>query len=123
MSQKETFSCGAVVGRLPPACQNRSVAMEKMPPPVIVTDGAAAADGGSLWIRISVDGAARDYSLDRALASRGTPRYDSIRGAHGVLSNEERQELRVLLERIADPGMWAGIVGAFIQVLNRPDAS
>ncbi|AOI74890.1 hypothetical protein WS54_00605 [Burkholderia sp. NRF60-BP8] len=97
--------------------------MEKMPPPVIVTDGAAAADGGSLWIRISVDGAARDYSLDRALASRGTPRYDSIRGAHGVLSNEERQELRVLLERIADPGMWAGIVGAFIQVLNRPDAS
>ncbi|WP_027781927.1 MULTISPECIES: hypothetical protein [Burkholderia] len=90
---------------------------------VIVTDGAAAADGGSLWIRISVDGAARDYSLDRALASRGTPRYDSIRGEHGLLSNAERRELRVLLERIADPAMWAGIVGTFIQVLKRPDAS
>lgn len=35
---------------------------------VIVTDGAAVADGGSLWIRIAVDGQARDYSLDRALA-------------------------------------------------------
>ncbi|KVD40877.1 hypothetical protein WS61_02065 [Burkholderia sp. ABCPW 11] len=91
--------------------------------PVIVTDGAAAADGGSLWIRISVDGAARDYSLDRALASRGTPRYDSIRGAHGMLSSEERRELRGLLERIADPAMWAGIVGTFIEVLKRPDAS
>ncbi|OXI31215.1 hypothetical protein CFB89_17180 [Burkholderia sp. AU16741] len=90
-------------------------------PTVIVTDGAAVADGGSLWIRISVDGAARDYSLDRALASCGTPHYDSIRGAHGVLSEGERRELRGLLERIADPAMWAGIVGAFIQVLKRPD--
>ena len=94
---------------------------ENATPTVIVTDGAAAADGGSLWIRISVDGEARDYSLDRALASRGTPRYDSIRGAHGVLSERERRELRGLLERIADPAMWAGIVDTFIQVLTRPD--
>ncbi|MCG3102303.1 DUF1275 domain-containing protein, partial [Enterobacter sp. DRP3] len=34
-------------------------------------------------------------------------------GTHGVLSNEERRALRVLLERIADPAMWAGIVGTF----------
>ncbi|MCA8404634.1 hypothetical protein LGN09_07015 [Burkholderia cenocepacia] len=95
---------------------------ENTAPTVIVTDGAALADGGSLWIRILVDGQARDYSLDRALASRGTPRYDSIRGAHGVLSNEERRALRVLLERIADPAMWAGIVDTFIQVLKRSDA-
>ncbi|AZQ54996.1 hypothetical protein [Burkholderia cenocepacia] len=96
---------------------------ENAAPTVVVTDGAAVADGGSLWIRISVDGEARDYSLDRALASRGTPRYDSIRGAHGVLSEGERRELRVLLERIAAPAMWAGIVGTFIQVLKRPDES
>ncbi|WP_321859713.1 hypothetical protein [Burkholderia cenocepacia] len=96
---------------------------ESAAPTVTVTDGAAVADGGSLWIRISVDGEARDYSLDRALASRGTPRYDSIHGAHGVLSEGERRELRVLLERIADPAIWAGIVGTFIQVLKRPDES
>lgn len=94
---------------------------ENAGPTVIVTDGAAVADGGSLWIRIAVDGQARDYSLDRALASRGTPRYDSIRGTHGVLSNEERRALRVLLERIADPAMGAGIVGTFIEVLKRAD--
>ncbi|MBR8040892.1 hypothetical protein KDW40_00755 [Burkholderia cenocepacia] len=96
---------------------------ENTAPTVMVTDGAALADGGSLWIRISVDGQAQDYSLDRALASRGTPRYDSIRGARGVLSNEERRALRVLLERIAHRAMWAGIVDTFIQVLKRSDAS
>lgn len=96
---------------------------ENTAPTVIVADGAALADGGSLWIRILVGGQARDYSLDRALASRGTPRYDCIRGAHGVLSNEERRALRVLLERIVDRAMWAGIVDTFIQVLKRSDAS
>ncbi|KVD99524.1 hypothetical protein [Burkholderia anthina] len=94
---------------------------ENAAPTVVVTDGAAVADGGSLWIRISVDGEPRDYSLHRALASRGTPSYDSIRGAHGVLSNDERRELRRLLARIADPAMWRGIVRTFIEVLERPD--
>ena len=94
---------------------------DKPAPTVIVTDVAAVADGGSLWIRISVDGQVRNYSLDRALASRGTPRYDTISGGDGVLSKGERQELRGLLANIADPAMWAGIVGTFIEVLKRPD--
>ncbi|KVH58724.1 hypothetical protein WS89_01655 [Burkholderia sp. MSMB1072] len=85
---------------------------ENTAPAVIVTDGAAAADGGSPWIRISVDGEAPPlFARSRACV------------VHGVLSNEERRELRVPLERIADPAMWAGIVGTFIQVLKRPDAS
>ncbi|WFN13290.1 hypothetical protein LXE92_20270 [Burkholderia contaminans] len=87
-------------------------------PTVIVTDGAAATDGGSLWIRIAVNGQARDYSLDRALASRGTPRYDTLSGAHGPLSKGDRKELLALLRSIADPAMWAGMVGTFIQVLQ-----
>lgn len=91
---------------------------ESAVPTVIVTDGAAATDGGSLWIRIAVNGQARDYSLDRALASRGTPRYDTISGAHGPLSKGDRKELLALLRSIADPAMWAGMVGTFIQVLQ-----
>ncbi|BBA40353.1 hypothetical protein BCCH1_27780 [Burkholderia contaminans] len=87
-------------------------------PTVIVTDGAAATDGGSLWIRIAVNGQARDYSLDRALASRGTPRYDTLSGTHGPLSKGDRKELLALLRSIADPAMWAGMVGTFIQVLQ-----
>ncbi|WP_423395452.1 hypothetical protein [Burkholderia sp. LMG 21824] len=51
-------------------------------PTVIVTDGAAAADGGSLWIRIDVNGQAGNLLPDRALASRGTPRYNAISGDH-----------------------------------------
>ncbi|HHX4057123.1 MAG: hypothetical protein ACN6QT_00765 [Burkholderia contaminans] len=90
---------------------------ENAVPTVIVTDGAAAADGGSLWIRIAVNGQPRDYSLDRALASRGTPRYDTISGAHGPLSKGERKELLALLCSIADAAMWVGMVGTFIQVL------
>jgi len=92
------------------------------PTTVMVTDGAAAADGGSLWIQISIDGQVRNYLLDRALASRGTPRYDTICGAHGVLSKGERKELRGWLTCIADPAMWAGIVSTFVEVLSRPDA-
>ncbi|MBN3830962.1 hypothetical protein [Burkholderia sp. Ac-20344] len=88
---------------------------------VIVTDGAAAADGGSLWIRITVNGQARNYLLDRALTSRGTPRYNTISGEHGPLSKGERKELLVLLRSIADPAMWAGIAGTFVQVLQAPD--
>ncbi|VWB38411.1 hypothetical protein BLA14095_01568 [Burkholderia lata] len=88
---------------------------------VIVTDGASAADGGSLWIRIDVGGQARNYLLDRALASRGTPRYNTISGEHGSLSKGERKELLVLLRSIADPAMWAGIVGTFVQVLRESD--
>ncbi|MEK7892182.1 hypothetical protein AAB992_34305 [Burkholderia contaminans] len=91
---------------------------ENAVPTVIVTDGAAATDGGSLWIRIAVNGQARDYSLDRALASRGTPRYDTLSGAHGPLSKGDRKELLALLRSIADPAMWAGMVGTFIQVLQ-----
>lgn len=91
---------------------------ENAVPTVIVTDGAAATDGGSLWIRIAVSGKARDYSLDRALASRGAPRYDTISGAHGPLSKGDRKELLALLRSIADAAMWAGMVGTFIQVLQ-----
>ncbi|CAN0644868.1 hypothetical protein [Burkholderia cepacia] len=91
---------------------------ENTVPTVIVTDGAAAADGGSLWIRIDVNGQARDYVLDRALASRGTPRYNTIRGAHGPLSKDERKEALALLRSIADPAMWAVMVGTFTQVLQ-----
>ena len=43
---------------------------ENTAPTVIVTDRAAAADGGSLWIRIAVNGKAGNYSLNRALAAR-----------------------------------------------------
>lgn len=91
---------------------------ENTVPTVIVTDGAAAADGGSLWIRIAVNGQARNYSLNRALASRGTPHYNSISGAHGPLSKGERKELLALLRSIADPAMWAAMVGTFMQVLQ-----
>ena len=69
---------------------------------VIVTDGAAAADGGSLWIRIAVNGNASNYSLNRSLAARGTPRYNTISGEHGPLSKGERKELLALLRSIAD---------------------
>ncbi|WP_175942704.1 hypothetical protein [Burkholderia pyrrocinia] len=92
---------------------------EESVPTVIVTDGAAAADGGSLWIQVSVNGQIRNYGLDRALASRGTPRHDAISGANGLLSKGERQELLSLLERIADSGAWAGIAGTFMQVLKQ----
>ncbi|KWO47822.1 hypothetical protein WT97_07035 [Burkholderia sp. MSMB1459WGS] len=81
---------------------------------VIVTDGAAAADGGSPWIRISVDAEARHYSLVRVLASCTA----CCRTKNGGMAG-----WRVPLERIADPAMCAGIVGTFIQVLKRPDAS
>ncbi|MCA8000844.1 hypothetical protein [Burkholderia metallica] len=100
----------------------RSVGMEKNTvPTVIVTDGAAAADGGSLWIRIDVNRQARHYVLDRALASRGTPRYNTVSGEHGPLSKGERKKLLALLRSIADPAMWAGMVGTFIQVLQASD--
>ncbi|WP_431227804.1 hypothetical protein [Burkholderia contaminans] len=85
---------------------------------VIVTDGAAVADGGSLWIRIAVNGNASNYSLNRSLAARGTPRYNTISGEHGPLSKGERKELLALLRSIADPAMWAGMVGTFVQVLQ-----
>jgi len=91
---------------------------ENTVPTVIVTDGAAAADGGSLWIQVAVNGQARNYSLDRALASRGTPRYNTISGTHGPLSKGQRKELLTLLRSIADPAMWAGMVGTFVQVLQ-----
>ncbi|VWB14512.1 hypothetical protein BLA23254_00522 [Burkholderia lata] len=91
---------------------------ENTVPTVIVTDGAAAADGGSLWIQVAVNGQARHYSLDRALASRGTPRYNTISGTHGPLSKGQRKELLALLRSIADPAMWAGMVGTFVQVLQ-----
>ncbi|MDN7877207.1 hypothetical protein [Burkholderia aenigmatica] len=91
---------------------------ENTVPTVVVTDGAAATDGGSLWIRIAVNGQAHNYLLDRALASRGTPRYNTISGAHGPLSKAERKILLALLRRLADPAMCAGIVGTFVQVLQ-----
>ncbi|WP_368042299.1 hypothetical protein [Burkholderia pyrrocinia] len=84
-----------------------------------MTDGAAVADGGSPWIRISANGRIGNYLLDRALASRGAPRHDAIRGANGLLSKGERQALVSLQERIADPGMRAGIAGTLMQVLKR----
>ncbi|VWC57501.1 hypothetical protein BLA17378_01789 [Burkholderia aenigmatica] len=91
---------------------------ENTVPTVVVTDGAAAADGGSLWLQIAVNGQVRNYRLDRALTSRGTPRYNTISGGHGPLSKAERKALLALLRRIADPAMWAGMVGTFVQVLQ-----
>ncbi|WP_175965383.1 hypothetical protein [Burkholderia sp. BCC0322] len=92
--------------------------MEDAVPTVIVTDGAAAADGGSLWIRIDVNGQARNVLPDRALASRGTPRYNAISGEHGSPSKGERKEWLALLCSIAASAMRAGRVGAFMQVLR-----
>ncbi|OXI80556.1 hypothetical protein CFB50_18945 [Burkholderia sp. AU33423] len=91
---------------------------ENTAPTVTMTDGAAAADGGTLWIQIAVNGQTRNYLLDRALASRGTSRYDTISSGHGPLSKGERKELLALLRSIADPAMWAGMVGTFVQVLQ-----
>ncbi|WP_321846361.1 hypothetical protein [Burkholderia cepacia] len=129
VSRQETFFRDAVFADLPAAQRSvaarygrtsrRSFGMEENTvPTVIVIDGAAAADGGSLWIRIDVNGQARNYVLDRALASRGTPRYNTISGAQGPLSKGERKEALALLRSIADPAMWAGMVGTFTQVLQ-----
>ncbi|WP_230946196.1 hypothetical protein [Burkholderia cepacia] len=129
VSRQETFFRVAVFADLPTACirspreygrrSRRSFGMEENTvPTVIVIDGAAAADGGSLWIRIDVNGQARHYVLDRALASRGTPRYNTVSGAHGPLSKGERKEALALLRSIADPAMWAGMIGTFLQVLQ-----
>ena len=91
--------------------------MEDAVPTAIVTDGAAAADGGSLSIRIDANGQARNVLLpDRALASRGTPRYNAISGEHGPLWKGKRKKWLALLRSIAASAMWAGRVGAFMQV-------
>lgn len=86
--------------------------------PAVVTNCAVAPDGGSLWLELSMDGQAQGYSLQRSLASRGTPRYDEISGEDGRLTKDQLQNLQSTLEDVLTHGMCAGIVQEFLKVLR-----
>lgn len=88
-------------------------------PSAIVVDCAAASDGGSLWLQLSIDGQVKDYGLNRSLASRGTAQYGSVSGEHGPLSGEERSKLLLMLD-VPQLGMCAGLVEEFVQFLKTP---
>lgn len=86
--------------------------------PAIVVDCAAAADGGSLWVQLSVGGQRRNYTLNRSIASRGTPQYGEVSSEHGPLSKEELRELLLVLD-VPRQGMCAGLVEEFAQFLKK----
>ena len=60
-------------------------------------NSATAADGGSLWLGFGEYGQGQGYFLNRAIGARGTPAYEQISDAQGVLS---REGLRDLLEKL-----------------------
>ncbi len=86
-------------------------------PVATVVNCAAASDGGSLWLQLSIDGQIKDYGLDRSLASRGTARYGSVSGERGPLSKEEISELVLMLD-VPQQGMCAGLVEEFVRFLK-----
>lgn len=86
--------------------------------PAIVVDCAAAADGGSLWLQLSIGGQIRNYGLDRSLASRGTDRYGQISGERGRLSREELSELLLVLD-VPRQGICAPLVEEFVQFMKK----
>lgn len=85
--------------------------------PAIVVDCAAAADGGSLWLQLSVGGQIRNYGLNRSLASRGTDQYGQISGEHGPLSKEELSQLLLALD-VPQQGMCAPLVEEFVRFMK-----
>lgn len=92
--------------------------MDPTPSPAIVVNCAAAADGGSLWLQLSVGGQIKNYGLDRSIVSRGTARYGAVNGEHGTLSKEEISELLLMLD-VPQQGMCAGLVAEFVQFLKK----
>lgn len=88
------------------------------PPLATVIDCAAAADGGSLWIQLSIGGRIRNYALNRSIASRGTPQYGEVSSEHGTLSKEEVSQLLLMLD-MPQHGMCAGLVEEFVQFLKK----
>lgn len=86
-------------------------------PLVTVVNCAAASDGGSLWLQLSVDGQIKDYGLNRSIASRGTAEYGSVSGEQGPLSKDDLSELVLMLD-VPQQGMCAGLVEEFVQFLK-----
>lgn len=85
--------------------------------PAIVVDCAAAADGGSLWIQLSIGDQIRNYTLNRSIASRGTAQYGQVSSEHGPLSKQELRDLLLILD-VPQRGMCAGLVEEFAQFLK-----
>ncbi|WP_054312624.1 hypothetical protein [Mesorhizobium sp. 1M-11] len=88
------------------------------PSPATVVDCAAAADGGSLWVQLSVGGQIKNYTLNRSIASRGTPQYGEVSSEHGPLSKQELHDLVLVLD-VPQRGMYAGLVEEFVQFLKK----
>lgn len=97
----------------------QDVNMTDASPPAVVINCAAASDGGSLWLQLSVGGQARGYSLYRSLAARGTPRYDEISGEDGLLKKDQLQGLLSTLEDVREYGTCAGVIDEFVKVLKK----
>ncbi|MFE0016263.1 hypothetical protein ACFWXH_15540 [Mesorhizobium sp. NPDC059054] len=87
------------------------------PPLVTVVDCAAAADGGSLWVQLSIGDQIRNYTLNRSIASRGTAQYGQVSSEHGPLSKQELRDLLLVLD-VPQQGMCAGLVEEFVQFLK-----
>lgn len=60
-------------------------------------NSATAADGGSLWLGFGEYGQGQGYFLNRSIGALGTPAYEQISDAQGVLSREDH---RVLLDKL-----------------------
>lgn len=87
-------------------------------PLATVVDCAAAADGGSLWIQLSIGGQVKNYTLNRSIASRGTAQYGQVSSQHGPLSKQELRDLLLVLD-VPRQGMCAGLVEEFVQFLKK----
>lgn len=90
-------------------------------PSAVVVNCAAASDGGSLWLQLSVEGQAKGYGLHRSTASRGTSRYEEISGEYGPLTKGELRDLLSMLDTIVEHGTCAGIVHEFVKVLKKSE--
>ena len=93
-----------------------------------VTDCAAAADGGSLWVGLVGPSGKAGFVLIRSIPSRGTPQFGRVRSDAGeLLSPADTQQLCLRLSELQSSSLpCASLVAEFVRVASshaQPDHS
>ncbi|MEJ5152524.1 hypothetical protein [Comamonas sp. MYb396] len=82
----------------------------------LISNCAAASDGGSLWLSLSGAGGEVGFTLVRSIASRNTPVYGSVISENGLLSPEDVKHLcRRLNELQHSMPMCSDLVRGFVE--------
>lgn len=91
----------------------------------MLVDCAFASDGGSIWLGFGENKVGAGYTLNRKIASRGTPQFEEIADERGTLSMGDRamllRKLRLLRPTLGDEHPALLAVDEFLKILGKDE--